>query len=305
MSSFDVYVIGSGSAIPGPERGASSQLVRYAGMHILIDCAEGTQQRMQQFHLNAMRINHVLISHLHGDHYFGLIGMIQSMHLLGRVKPLQVFGPPRLIDILRLQLETSDTRLRYPLLFFPLERGGKQLIFENRQLRFYSFPLKHRIPTWGFLIQERTVEANLRPEFVEAYKPVPEMMRLIKRGAGYQIPGGSFLPHEQITIQPRAPRSYVYCTDTIYDEEIVAHIAKADLLYHEATFASDLLEEAAQTYHSTASQAAAIAKLADVKQLLIGHFSARYKDVGQLEAEAKEIFPNSLAVKDGERYSIT
>ncbi len=304
MIAFELTIIGSGSAVPSLQRAAASQLLTYGQHRILIDCAEGTQMRLQQLGLSAMRINYVLISHLHGDHYFGLIGLIQTMHLLGRSRPLMIFGPPLLIDILRLQLEVSHTELRYPLEFTPLEIGGKQMILKNEQLSIYSFPLNHRIPTWGFLISEIQAKPNLRPEFVETYHPEPDAMKQIKQGAGFRLPDGTWLLHEDITYAARKPRSYAYCSDTAYVEELSGWISHADMLYHEATFMDMHKAEAEKTFHSTTTQAAAVALKAQVKRLLIGHFSTRYDDTKSMENEAKMVFPYTTAVKDGDRFLI-
>lgn len=304
MIPFELQILGAGSAIPTKHRAASSQLLKYGGNLILIDCAEGTQMLLQQYNISPMRINTVLISHLHGDHYFGLIGLMNTMHLQGRTKALQLFGPPQLIDVLRLQLIVSETNLRYPINFYPLEEGGKQLIHSDFQLNLYTFSVKHRIPTWGFQIEEVQAEPHLRSDFAEKYSPEPAVIRLIKKGAGFHTPDGTFLSHENITFPSRNPRSYSYCTDTSYYEEVINYVKNTDLLYHEATFMADLEAEAIQTFHSTTKHAAMIAAKAEVKKLLIGHFSSRYTNLNPLLEESRAIFPATDLAIDGSKHEI-
>jgi ribonuclease Z len=304
MIPFELLILGAGSAIPTKQRAASSQLLKYGGTHILIDCAEGTQMLLQKYHVSPMRINAVFISHLHGDHYFGLIGLISSMHLQGRTKSLQIFGPPQLIEIIRMQLAASATELRYVIHFHSLEKREKQLIYHDDQLNYYAFPVKHRIPTWGFQIEEQKSEPHLRKDFAEKYQPDPAVIKLIKKGAGYHTADGTFLSHQSITFPSGKPRSYSYCTDTAYDEELIKFVQGTNLLYHEATFMAHLEAEAAQTYHSTTIQAATIAKKAQVKKLLIGHFSSRYSDVSPLLEEAVSVFPDTALAIDGSKHLI-
>ncbi len=304
MIPFQLTIIGAGSAIPTVHRAATSQLLRYASSQILIDCAEGTQIQMKKLKISAMRIERILISHLHGDHYFGLIGLITSMHLLGRDKPLFVYGPPELIDILMLQLKVSQTKLNYPLVFAPLNADGEQLVFEDNCIQCFSFPVVHRIPTWGFRFDERQTELQIKPEFIAQHQPEISAIKAIKKGADYEDRHGQIHGNVQITLPLREPRSYAFCTDTAYHEGLLQHIKKVNLLYHEATFLHQNAYTAATTFHSTAHQAALMAKSAEVKQLIIGHFSSRYTDPHLLLEEARSSFPNSHLALDGSVFDV-
>lgn len=304
MNSFRVIILGAGSAVPTLHRAASSQLLQYNSTYILIDCAEGTQLQLKKRKISPMRINHILISHLHGDHYFGLIGLISSLHLIGRTQPLQIFGPPQLSDILQLQLKASDTNLRFSLLFKPLSEAPLQQILNDEQLEIFAFPVLHRIPTWGFLIREKIQELNILHEFIEAYHPDIESIHAIKKGADFYDQNGTVIKNHEITRpQPRI-RSYAYCTDTAYHEPNIEIISGANLLYHEATFMGGLSREARMTFHSTTLDAAEIAKKAGVNKLLLGHFSSRYNDLEPLLIEARQIFSNTELAIDGDVFEI-
>ena len=304
MIPFQLTIIGAGSAIPTVHRAATSQLLRYAGSQILIDCAEGTQIQLKMLKISAMRIDRILISHLHGDHYFGLIGLISSMHLLGRNKPLFVYGPPELIDILLLQLKLSETKLNYSLVFKPLDPDGEQLVFEGDGLQCFSFPVLHRIPTWGFRIEEQQAERQIKPDFIAQYQPEIVAIKAIKNGADYEDSQCNIHSNELITLPLRSPRSFAFCTDTAYHEGLVKHIQKVSLLYHEATFLHQNAQTATDTFHSTAHQAASIAKKAEVKQLIIGHYSSRYTDLDPLLKEARQLFSSSHLAIDGSVFEI-
>lgn len=245
-----------------------------------------------------MQIDHILISHLHGDHYFGLIGLITSFHLNGRTRPLYLYGPARLIDIIQIQLDAGRTELRFSLVFKSLEEKNESLL-DLEKLRVKSFAVSHRIPTWGFHIIEKTTERKIKKSFINQYKPSIDQIKRIKAGADYLLNDGTQLLNKNITDPPAKPRSYAYSADTAYDEKIIPHIRETSLLYHEATFSDNMAEDAASTLHSTARQAALIAKKANVSKLLIGHYSSRYKNTTPLLDEARKVFPNSFAAEDG------
>ncbi|MDP2236415.1 MAG: ribonuclease Z [Bacteroidales bacterium] len=304
MIPFKLKILGAGSAIPSLHRAASAQLLQYNGSNVLIDCAEGTQMQLKKNKISAMRIDHILISHLHGDHYFGLIGLLSSLHLIGRTQPIHVYGPPALIDILHIQLKAADTKLRFPLIFQPLDSDGFKCVYSGKYLDFFSFPVLHRIPTWGFLIREKSGEPNIKSEFVAKYQPNPETIRAIKSGENFTADDGEIIHNNQITHTLSPPRSYAYCTDTAYFEPLIEYIKGVNLLYHEATFMSKFTEEAKNTFHSTSVQAAEIAKKANVGKLLLGHFSSRYNDLNPLLAEAQEVFPNTDLALDGSAFEI-
>lgn len=304
MIPFELTILGAGSAIPTVQRNASSQLLQYNGITILIDCAEGTQLLLKRHKISAMRIDHVLISHLHGDHYFGLIGLINTLHFIGRTLPLNLFGPPQLINILQLMLDASDTQLRFELHFHPLEENSFHQIFEDKHLTISSFPVEHRIPTWGFLIREKQVYKQIDPKFIRGYNPGFAQMLSIKQGADFVDHQGNSMSNESITLPLNQARAYAYCTDTAFTESIVPYIKGASLLYHEATFMENLVDKASLTYHSTSKQAATIAKMAEVGKLILGHFSSRYGDLQPLLKEAKAVFENVDLAIDGKKIVI-
>ncbi len=301
---FSLTILGSNSAIPSLTRNPSAHLLNVNERFFLIDCAEGTQLQIRKFHVHFQRIERIFISHLHGDHFFGLIGLLNSLHLLGRKEELHLYGPPLLKDILDLQLEASKTTLNYPLFFQALSLPGYGLIYENEKVSVFSFPLKHSIPTWGFIFREKEQLRKIRKEMVEKIKiPFPFMADL-KRGGDYTDPSGNVYKNKLLTADPPAPRSYAYCSDTLYDEKIIPYIQGCNLLYHEATFTQDLQQSAKEKMHSTAMEAAMIAKKASVKKLLIGHFSARYEDLQPLLDEARSVFPQTILAEDGMTISI-
>ncbi len=277
---------------------ASAQVLSYGKFLFLIDCAEATQLQLRKLKISPMRINHVFISHLHGDHYFGLMGLINSMHLMGRTDELKLFAPGALAGIIRSQLEASETHLRFPLIFQALEDVEFQKITSFMNLDVFAFPVRHRIPTWGFLFKELKTEPNIRPEFIARFHPHIEQLHAIKAGADFVDETGAVHKAEEM-LMCHACRSYAYCTDTAFDEKIAANVKGSSLLYHEATFASKEAERARETYHSTAKEAATIARMAGVKRLAIGHFSLRYAESKPLVEEAKTIFPEVFSAEDG------
>lgn len=295
----ELHILGCGSATPTPGRNPTAQFIRLNQTDILIDCGEGTQIQMLRFRIKPMKIRHVFISHLHGDHYLGLPGLISSMHLMGRKESLTVYGPPELEEILNFQFRVSETRLNFPLHFVQTQTDGKQFLVETGGFKIYSFPLKHRIPCTGFLLQENTPRRKLRPEMMKAYQVPVDAFRPIKDGADYTQADGTVIPNARLTFPGLRPVSYAYCSDTAPDEEVLEVIRGADYLYHEATFLHELLERAQETYHTTAQQAGEIAREAGVGKLFIGHYSSRYRDIKPLQEEASVQFQNTLAVEDG------
>jgi ribonuclease Z len=302
--SFKVTILGCGSATPTAQRNPTAQVVELLGRFFLIDCAEGTQIQLRRNKINFQHIDHVFISHLHGDHFFGLIGFISSMHLWGRIKPLNIYANEKLKEIIELQLTHSDSHLRYQIIWHNLSYNNKCKLYEDKTVEVFSFPLNHRIPTCGFLIQEKQKERNLiRAKVVEYDIPI-DQITAIKHGADLLLEDGTSIPNEEITIPPPSTRDYAYCSDTIYDENVVQYIKDASLLYHEATFMHNLIDRAKETYHSTTIQAATIAKLANVGQLVIGHYSARYTNTLPLLEEARTVFSNTQMAVDGREFII-
>lgn len=303
MIPFELTIIGSGSAKPTLKRKASAQMLIYGNLHFLIDCAEGTQLQLSVLKISPVRISHIFISHLHGDHYFGLIGLINSLHLIGRSMPLHIFGPAQLSEIMYLQLEASETKLRYPLIFHDLQSDGKHSILENDQMEVFSFPVIHRIPTWGFLFNEKIPKRNLKIEFIEVFHPDINEIQAIKNGSDFIDKYGITHENQEITYQHDC-RSYAYCTDTAYFEDLIGYIKNVKVLYHEATFMANQTERAIATFHSTTLQAAEIAFKANVGKLIIGHFSSRYPTTESLLEETKTVFSNTVAAEDGMKIEI-
>ncbi|MBU2649293.1 MAG: ribonuclease Z [Bacteroidetes bacterium] len=299
MKTFAVTVLGSGAAIPLLQRNPSAHLLNIHENLYLVDCAEGTQLQLRKSRVRMQRIDHIFISHLHGDHYFGLLGLITSLHLLGRTKELYVFAHAKLKEIIDIHLDASNTVLRYPMLFQEINPEKHEMIFENDSVTVESFPLNHNFPVNGFLFREKPARPNIRADFLENRQLSNIELQKIKKGENYIDPEGNIYFNQDITTPPPPPRSYAYCSDTAYYEPVIPVIKGADLLYHEATFMEDKAQDAADKFHSTAAQAATIAKLAGVKRLMIGHYSARYKTLGALLNEAKAVFPETILADDG------
>jgi len=304
MLPFNLTILGSSSATPTSDRNPTAQLLSHGEKLFLIDCGEGTQVSLRRMHIHFQRIRHIFISHLHGDHFYGLIGLISSMHLLGRTKPLHVYGPPMLKEILDIQLLASLTTLLYPLEFHPTQAEKPEVIFEDDHIAVSSFPMLHRIPTTGFLFREKPYERRIRKEVIELLKIPVHLIPKIKAGEDYISPDGTIHSNQSITMESPLPRSYAFCSDTAYFEEIIPVIKDASLLYHETTFMNNREANAADKFHSTTGQAATIALKAGVKKLLIGHYSARYDDLKPLLEEARTIFPETQLAVDGSIFEL-
>lgn len=301
---FSITILGSNSAIPTLKRNPTAQLINQAERLFLVDCAEGTQLQLRKNHVKLQRISRIFISHLHGDHFFGLIGLISSMHLLGRARELHVYGPQPLEEIISLQLRVSETTLNFPYYFHPLNMEMHELIYEDNRLGIYTIPMNHSIPTCGFLFREKQGKRRIRKEIAMQKKIPVEQIPGIKEGADFINEVGQTIKNTEITDDPPMPRSYAYCSDTAYHEAIIPIIRNVDLLYHEATFMQDRAAAAADKLHSTAYEAGLIAQKAEVKKLIIGHFSNRYESVGELVAEAKTVFQNVEAAVDGKVFMV-
>ena len=304
MIKFNVTILGSSSAIPTSDRNPTAQLVNHNDHLFLVDCGEGTQVTLRRMHIHFQRINHIFISHLHGDHFFGLIGLISSMHLLGRGKKLHVYGPPELQEIINLQLKVSLTELQYPLVFHPTQAERPEVLFQDESLSVTSFPMLHRVPTTGFLFAEKPGERRIRKEFIEMLNIPLQELPNIKKGADYTDSDGMLYLNSRITLDPYPQRKYAFCSDTAYFEEIIPIVKGADLLYHETTFLQDKAANAAEKFHSTTREAATIALKAGAKRLLIGHYSARYDDLQPLLEEASEVFPATELAVEGKTFEV-
>jgi ribonuclease Z len=302
VSLFELTILGSSAALPTSKRFPSAHLLHAGERFFLIDCGEGTQIRLRQYGYNPSRIHHIFISHLHGDHVFGLFGLLSSLGMTGRKVPLHLYGPKGLEAFLGVY-DNFFGSLPFELEFVDLS-DHKGIIFENEKLTVRAFPLNHRIPAYGFLFREKKKALNIRKEQIRAHGLGIADIVKIKRGEDFVGSEGETIPNSQFTLPPYHRRSFAYLSDTQFDPKLAQQVQGVDLLYHEATFLGKDKKLAAATQHSTASEAAELAKIAGVKKLLIGHFSSRYKDPVQFENEAKEVFKNSTAVSDGDIYSI-
>lgn len=301
---FTVTILGSGSAIPTSDRNHTAHLMEVHNRMLLLDCGEGTQMQLRKSGYRFQKISHIFISHLHGDHYFGLIGLLNTLHLLGRSQQLNLYGIPPLKQLIDFQLELSRTTLAYPLVFHPFETENPSVILDDSEITVSTIPLNHRVPTCGFLIKEKPEKRKIKKDFVKNVRvPLPFFDR-IKDGEDYTDEDGQLYLNHMITDDPPPVRSYAYCTDTAFHEPIIPIIKNCDLLYHEATFMEDKVEDAHAKFHATAREAATIALKAGVKKLVIGHFSARYKEVDSLLEEARQVFPNTVLGQDGMRIEV-
>ena len=298
MEKFELYILGCGSALPTTRHFPTSQVLNVRDKLYMIDCGEGAQLQFRKSRLKFSRLNHIFISHLHGDHCFGLWGLISTLNLLGRTAELHIYSPRGLEALLLPTLAFFNRQMTYRVLFHEFDTDKPSLVYEDRSLTVTTIPLRHRIPCCGFLFAEKQGLNHIVREMVDFYKvPLFEMNR-IKNGADYVTPEGEVVPNRLLTRPADPPRRYAYCSDTICLPEIAGQLHGVDLLFHEATFASDNLGRAKETYHTTAVQAAELARSAEVKKLLIGHFSARYEDESVLLEEAREIFPETLLASE-------
>ena len=301
---FEVGILGSSSATPIYQRHPTAQGINFHVRDFLIDCWEGTLIQMDRYKIKFHRINHIFISHLHGDHYLGLLGLISTMHLQGRVSTLHIHGPQDLKEIIDIQLKYSETTLRYPVEFHSIDPKNPSVLYDDEDVTISSIILSHRIPCTGFLFTEKPRQRKLKKDKLAQFNIPVTFYNELKAGKDYIDEEGKTVPNSALTIDPRKPRSYAFCSDTIFDERLISIVKGVDLLYHEATFLSDKADRAKETFHSTAAQAATIAKEAGVRRLIIGHFSARYKNLYPLLEEAKSVFPETTLAIEGDRFSI-
>lgn len=301
---FEVTILGSSSATPVFNRNPTAQLLNCNEHFYLIDCGEGTQQQLIKYGYKASKIDYIFISHLHGDHFFGLIGLLSSLHLNGRTKPLYLFAPAGIKEILELQFLHSDTRLKYTINYYVTNSNQPEVIFSNNDVIVETIILNHRIPCTGFKFTEKKRLRKLMVEKLEADKIPVSCYQLLKRGVDITLPDGRLIKYLDYSLDSAVPRVYCYCSDTLYDERYFEQISNADTLYHEATFLHEMLERAQETHHTTALQAAQIAKMAKAKKLLIGHFSSRYKILAPLLEEAQTVFEQTELAIEGKTFEI-
>lgn len=295
-----VTVLGCHSATPRSNAYPSSQVVEMRGRFMLVDCGEGTQMRLREQKISFTKIKHIFISHLHGDHFYGLIGLISTFSLLNRNADLHIYGPKGIKQIILLQLKLSASYTKFKLFFHELESNNPELIFEDDKIRVHTVPLDHRVYTNGFLFQEKERDRKLNMDAVQSYPEIEVCdYNNIKKGKDYTLEDGTIIPNADLTFAPNPSKSYAYLSDTSFKPSICQQIGNCNLIYHEATFMESEIDLAEKTKHSTAKQAGTIAKEAQVKKLMIGHFSNRYTDLNQVLEEAKETFENTILAKSG------
>lgn len=299
-----VTILGNNSALPAFGRHPTAQLVSVYGDVLMLDCGEGAQIQMQKFGLKWRKLQHIFISHLHGDHYFGLPGLINSMSLLGRGLPLHLYAPAGLEPIIDQILKVADSDLCYPFHFHPLDEGKSQLLVDNEHYSVLSFPVEHRIACHGFVIERKTKGRKILPDKCREYEIPAYFYERLKQGEDYERNDGLIVKNELVTESGPTSRKYAYCADTLFTNSFLSYIRGADTIYHECTYLEKDVEKAAMRFHSTAKQAAEIAKLAGAKQLLLGHFSSKYKDLDPFGEEAREVFPNVFVTEEGTAYEI-
>ncbi|MGB3008121.1 MAG: ribonuclease Z [Chitinophagaceae bacterium] len=299
---FAVTILGNNSAVPAFGRHPTSQVVTLDGINYLVDCGEGTQIQLINYKIRRSKISHIFISHLHGDHYFGLIGLLNTLSLLSHQQELHLYGPSALKEILDLQQKIADSDLCYPLHFHPLTNAD--ILIDNDKLRVKCFPTNHRIECYGFSFEEKKKPRRLLPENAIKYEIPSSFYERLTNGEDFTKKDGSLIKNEWVT-EPGSPgKKYAFCADTKYDETLLSHIEGFDMIYHETTYLDNLRERAELRFHSTTKQAAMLAKKAGVKKLLIGHFSSKYDTLEEFEKEAREVFPNTDLALEGVAFTI-
>src|SRR6185312_6537801 len=291
-----VTILGNNSALPAFDRHPTAQVVTMEDHLFLLDCGEGTQMQMAKYKIRRSKINHIFISHLHGDHYFGLIGLLTSMGLLGRTQDLHIHAPAALEEIIGLQLKVADIHLPYPLHIHTLGQrvpDRPDALVRETKFEVSCFPVIHRIECWGFIFREIRPPRRVNPEKARQHDVPASFFDRLKWGESYQKKDGSVVDNLLVTDPAHRPRSYAYAADTMFDERVASYVRDVDLLYHETTYLKDLEMQAGRRFHSTTAQAATIALRAGVHRLLIGHFSSKYEKLQPFELEAREIFPNT------------
>jgi ribonuclease Z len=300
---FVLKILGSNSAAPAFNRHPTSQLLHIGQEYYLIDCGEATQMQLNRYKIRFTRINHIFISHLHGDHYLGLVGLLSTMHLNKRSDDLFLYGPAGLVEIISLQFKYSDTRLNYKIHFKELSQQ-REVIYENGNLTVETISLSHRIQCTGFLFREKPKKRRINKEVLPDNLSLQQIIRLKNGQDVYNQQGILLYKNQDLTLNPKRSRSYAYCSDTRYQECIVPQIQGVDILYHESTFLDREAERATETFHSTAAQAASIASQAGVHKLVLGHFSSRYKDLTPFLEEARHVFAQSYLAIEGEEFVV-
>lgn len=299
MEKFEITILGCGAALPTPRRLSSSQIVNVREKLFMLDCAEGVQTALRRSRLKFSHINAIFITHLHGDHCFGLLGLVSTLGLLGRKASLDIYGPKGLIQIFQPQIDFFCEDSPFKITLHEVSHTTSELIYEDRSVAISTIPLSHRVPCCGYLLREKPTLRHIRRDAIDAFHIPISQINNIKAGLDYVTPEGETIPNALLTLPPAPVRSYAYCTDTTYRPSNAELLKDVTCLYHEATFTSEHQNLAKHTHHSTASQAAEMARLCNATKLILGHFSSRYKNEEQLLAEAQQLFPNTILSNDG------
>ena len=298
--SFKLTILGCDSAIPTINKQQTAQLLNVNERFFLIDCGENTQVQLRKYQLSFQRINHVFISHLHGDHYYGLIGLITSMHLLGRKKELHIYAHVELKEIINIQLSASNTILNYPLFFHEIPNDDEIVLYSDQNIEIKNILLDHTIDCSGFIFKEKKYKRKIIKEKLDEFKIPFEEISNLRKGKDLLLKDGRKILNHEVTKEGDSPKSYAYCSDTRFFSSIISKIKNVDLLYHETTFCDEHFDVAQKTGHSTTIQAAKIAKKAKAKRLIIGHYSKRYSDLNELLNESRSVFENSFLSREGD-----
>jgi ribonuclease Z len=297
-----VTILGNNSALSMHDRHQTSQVVTTEDQLFLVDCGESTQLQMQRYKIRKSKINHIFISHLHGDHYYGLPGLLNTYSLTNRIEALHVYATPELKDVLDLQLKVANSSFSFEFIFHPITEAGTLL--DLATITVSCFAVSHRIPCWGFIFKEKAKPRKINIEKLNQLNVSPDDFKALKEGKDIVNDFGEIIKNEMITLEGPRALAYAFCADTRYDESIIPHIMNADLIYHEATYLDDQLEKAVHRFHSTSSQAATIAEKSGAKKLLLGHFSSKYDNLQLFETEARTIFKNTEVSKEGVSYIV-
>ena len=300
---FELTILGCGGAIPTLERKPTSQYLNIQDRHFLIDCGEGTQIQLRKFKCKFSKIDHIFISHLHGDHFLGIFGYLSSLNLLGRKNDIHIYAPENLNNLLEVHNSVSGKNFNFNIVFHPLNFSKLKRIYYDKIMEVFSFPVKHSVPTCGFLFKEKSTDRRMIKEKIKELELNIESIKKFKNSENCEV-NGVLIDYNDVTTQGNQPRTYAYCADSQYDENIISYLENVDLIYHESTFLESKMDKAIKTKHSTAKQAATIALKANAKQLIIGHFSARYDNSDQFLEEAKVVFNQTITAYDGYTHQI-
>lgn len=299
MEPFKIHILGCGSALPTLRHHTSSQVIEMRGKLMMVDCGEGTQVQLRRLRISFTRIQSVFISHLHGDHCFGLMGLISTFGMLGRTSPLHVYAPGEYGPMLRSQMEMFCPGLEYEVVFHAVDTTQSQVIYEDKSLTVTTLPLEHRVACCGFLFREKPTLPHIRRDMIDFYHIPVCHINNIKNGLDWVTPEGEVIPHERLTVAAEKPRAYAYCSDTRYMPSLHRLVEGVDVLYHESTYASAQEDRARLFYHSTVRQAALVARDAHAGRLVLGHYSSRYDDETVLLREAQAVFPHTSLAQEG------